>query len=289
MRMRQLKISNTVTSRESISLNKYLQEIGKLKTIDAEEEAVLCRKIQQGDQKALEKLVKANLRFVVSVAKQYQGNSIPLPDLVNEGNIGLVKAAKKFDETRGFKFISFAVWWIRQEIIQSIAQQAQVIRLPLNKTVLLGKIRKASSILEQQLCRQPSPWELSEKLNIPLEDIEDALDIGTRPVSLDAPVGEEEDAGTMADIIENREVNPTDEAMNHGDSLRTEISRRLKMLTDREKETICSFFGIGEKPMSLDDIARKLDLTTERVRQIKEKALEKLKASCNFQALRDFL
>lgn len=289
MSMRQLNISKTVTTRESISLNKYLQEIGKLKTIDSEEEAALCRKIREGDPKALEKLVMANLRFVVSVAKQYQGNGIPLPDLVNEGNIGLVKAAKRFDETRGFKFISFAVWWIRQEIIQSIAQQAQVIRLPLHKTVLLGKIRKASSALEQQLCRQPSSWEISEKLDIPQEDIEDALGIGKRPLSLDAPLGEDEDAGTMADTIENIEVNRADADMNHAESLRTEICRRLNMLTGRQKETICSFFGIGERSMSLDDIARKLDLTTERVRQIKEKALEKLRASCNFQALRDFL
>ena len=289
MSLRQLKITNTVTTRDSISLNKYLQEIGKVKMISPGEEAELCRQIHEGNQPALEKLVKANLRFVVSVAKQYQGNGIPLADLVNEGNIGLVKAARKFDETRGFRFISFAVWWIRQEIVQSIARQAKVIRLPLNKSVLLSKIRKASAELEQQLQRQPDAEEIAEWLDIPLTDVKDALGIASTTLSLDAPLGEEEENGSLGDMIAQEGEQETDERLVHGDSLKTEISRRLNMLTDRQKETICCFFGIGRASMSLDDIASQFHLTTERVRQIKEKALEKLKASCNFYALREFL
>lgn len=289
MSLRQLKITNSVTARDSISLNKYLQEIGKIKMISPDEETALCSRVREGDRCALEKLVKANLRFVVSVAKQYQGNGIPLADLVNEGNIGLVKAARKFDETRGFRFISFAVWWIRQEIVQSVARQAQVIRLPLNKSVLISKIRKASLTLEQELQRQADPEEIAEFLNINVEDVRDAMGIVERTLSLDAPLGEDDDNSCLADMIADNGTADADESLVHGDSLKTEIIRRLNMLNDRQKETICCFFGIGGKSMTLEDIATRFQLTTERVRQIKEKALEKLKASCNFKVLKEYL
>lgn len=289
MSLRQLKITNTVTARDSISLNKYLQEIGRIPMISPDEETRICREVRGGNCRALEKLIRANLRFVVSVAKQYQGHGIPLPDLVNEGNIGLVKAARKFDETRGFRFISFAVWWIRQEIVQSIASQSKVIRLPLNKSLLIGKIRKASLLMEQQLQRQADPGEIAEFLDIPEDDIREAMGIVDSTLSLDAPFGGEEENSCLAEMIADFGAPETDNSLVQADSLKTEIARRLNLLNDRQKETICCFFGIGGRPMTLEDIASRFQLTTERVRQIKEKALEKLKASCNFRVLKEYL
>jgi RNA polymerase primary sigma factor len=277
--MRQLKITKSITNRESQSLEKYLQEIGKVELISPEEEVKLATLIKQGDQMALDRLTKANLRFVVSVAKQYQNQGLSLPDLINEGNLGLIKAAQRFDETRGFKFISYAVWWIRQSILQSLAEQSRIVRLPLNKVGLTNRIQKAYSLLEQQFEREPSPEELAEVLQMDLEEVSATLGLSARHVSMDTPMSEGEDS-TLLDVLENPNAEKTDADLDHKESLIIEIDRSLKTLTERQKEVICFFFGIGvDHPMSLEDIGEKFNLTRERVRQIKDKAITKLRAS----------
>lgn len=287
--MRQLKISKSFTTRESISLVKYMQDIGKEKIISPDEEVFLCQQIKLGNRFAFDKLIKANLRFVVSVAKQYQGQGLSLCDLANEGNIGLIRAARKFDESRGFKFISFAVWWIRQEIVRAISQQAKMVRVPINRTLLRNKIRKTSSALEQQLERTPTEEELAEALKIPLEEISEIMNESQNHISLDSPADKENEEGSMLDTLADPNEIKADTGLQQA-SLKKEISRHLTILNERQKETICYFFGInGERALSLEDIARKFELTTERVRQIKDKALMKLKAKCNFQTLRTFL
>jgi RNA polymerase primary sigma factor len=287
--MRQLKITKSITNRESQSLEKYLQEIGKVELISPEEEVKLAARIKQGDQRALDRLTKANLRFVVSVAKQYQNQGLSLPDLINEGNVGLIKAAQRFDETRGFKFISYAVWWIRQSILQALAEQSRIVRLPLNKVGLTNRIQKAYSQLEQQYEREPSAEELAEVLEMDLEEVASTLGINARHVSMDSPLAEGEE-NTLIDVLENPNADKTDGELMHKESLKTEIDRSLKMLTERQKEVICFFFGIGvDHPMSLEDIGEKFCLTRERVRQIKDKAITKLKASNRCQLLRTYL
>lgn len=287
--MRQLKITKSITNRESASLEKYLQEIGRVPLISAEEEVYLMSRIKQGDKVALDKLVKANLRFVVSVAKQYQGQGLSLPDLINEGNIGLIKSVERFDDTRGFKFISFAVWWIRQSIIKAIADHARLVRLPLNKVVLNGRIHKASAILEQELGRAPSVEELAELLEMDPSDVAAQLDMKDHHVSLDTPFSEDED-GSLLDTLENSNAEKTDRKLHHAESLKMEIERSLQTLPERHKKMICYFFGIGvDYPLSLEDISNRFDITPERVRQIKDKAISKLRASQNFNQLRTFL
>jgi len=287
--MRQLKITKSITNRESQSLEKYLQEIGKVELITPEEEVKLATLIKQGDQKALDRLTKANLRFVVSVAKQYQNQGLSLPDLINEGNLGLIKAAQIFDETRGFKFISYAVWWIRQSILQALAEQSRIVRLPLNKVGLTNRIQKAYSALEQQFEREPSAEELAEVLEMDLEEVSATLGINARHVSMDTPLSEGED-NTLLDVLENPNAEKTDAELDHKESLKTEIDRSLKTLTERQKEVICYFFGIGvDHPMSLEDIGEKFNLTRERVRQIKDKAITKLKTSTRTKLLRTYL
>lgn len=287
--MRQLKITKSITNRESQSLEKYLQEIGKVELISPQEEVKLAILIKQGDQKALDRLTKANLRFVVSVAKQYQNQGLSLPDLINEGNLGLIKAAQRFDETRGFKFISYAVWWIRQSILQSLAEQSRIVRLPLNKVGLTNRIQKAYSMLEQQFEREPSAEELAEVLDMDIEEVTATLGINGRHVSMDSPLSDGEE-NTLMDVLENTNADKTDGALVHTESLKTEIDRSLKTLTERQKEVICFFFGIGvDHPMSLEDIGERFSLTRERVRQIKDKAITKLKASNRCQLLRTYL
>ena len=287
--MRQLKITKSITNRESQSLEKYLQEIGKVELITPEEEVKLATLIKQGDQRALDRLTKANLRFVVSVAKQYQNQGLSLPDLINEGNLGLIKAAQRFDETRGFKFISYAVWWIRQSILQALAEQSRIVRLPLNKVGLTNRIQKAFSALEQQFEREPSAEELAEVLEMDLEEVAATLGINARHVSVDTPLSEGED-NTLLDVLENPNAEKTDANLDHKESLKTEIDRSLKTLTERQKEVICYFFGIGvDHPMSLEDIGEKFNLTRERVRQIKDKAITKLKTSTRTKLLRTYL
>jgi RNA polymerase primary sigma factor len=289
MSMRQLKISKSITTRESASLEKYLQEIGKVTILTPQEEADLTRLIKQGDKLALDHLTRANLRFVVSVAKQYQGQGVPLVDLINEGNMGLIKAAERFDDTRGFKFISFAVWWIRQSILQSLADNARLVRIPMNKVTLGSRIRKTQSLLEQKLERQPSTEELAEAMNINVEEMEYSLGHGDKHVSLDAPTMEDGE-GSLLDVMENTNTKEADADMLYGESLSKEISRTLKGLPEKQRQTLCYFFGIGvERPLSLEDIARKFDLTTERVRQIKDKAISQLRTTQNFDLLRGFL
>lgn len=289
MSMRQLKITKSITNRESQSLEKYLQEIGKVELISPEEEVRLATQIKQGCQKSLDRLTKANLRFVVSVAKQYQNQGLSLPDLINEGNLGLIKAAQRFDETRGFKFISYAVWWIRQSILQALAEQSRIVRLPLNKVGLTNRIQKAFSTLEQQFEREPSAEELAEMLNMDLEEVSATLGINARHVSVDTPLSEGED-NTLLDVLENPNAEKTDAELDHNQSLKTEIDRSLKTLTERQKEVICYFFGIGvDHPMSLEDIGEKFNLTRERVRQIKDKAITKLKTSNRTKLLRTYL
>jgi len=289
MRMRQLKITQSITSRDSQSLEKYLQEIGKVELISHEEEVQLMTRIKKGDKMAHDRLVKANLRFVVSVAKQYQGQGLPLSDLINEGNIGLIKSVDRFDVTRGFKFISFAVWWIRQSILQAITSNARMIRLPLNKVFLHNQIRNAHVLLEQKLGRAPSVEEIAEQLKMNPSDIADSLASSNSHVSLDVPLSDGEDA-TLLDTLENKNVQRTDTLVNYTESLKTEISRSMQMLTDRQRETICCFFGIGlDRPMSLEDIGKKFDVTTERVRQIKDKAITKLRTAKTFDLLRNYL
>ncbi len=289
MSMRQLKITKSITNRESQSLEKYLQEIGKVDLITPEEEVQLAIRIKQGDQRALEKLTKANLRFVVSVAKQYQNQGLSLSDLINEGNLGLIKAAQRFDETRGFKFISYAVWWIRQSILQALAEQSRIVRLPLNKVGLSNKISKAYSQLEQEYEREPSTEELAELLDIGTEEIETTLGVAARHVSVDAPFVDSED-NTLLDVLENPNSDSADSELEHYDSLRCEIERSLSTLTDRQRDVIKLYFGIGvEHPMSLEDIGEKFSLTRERVRQIKDKAITKLRTATRCQLLKSYL
>ncbi|MBL7739852.1 MAG: RNA polymerase sigma factor RpoD/SigA [Chitinophagaceae bacterium] len=287
--MRQLKITKSITNRESQSLEKYLQEIGKVELITPEEEVKLATLIKQGDQRALDRLTKANLRFVVSVAKQYQNQGLSLPDLINEGNLGLIKAAQRFDETRGFKFISYAVWWIRQSILQALAEQSRIVRLPLNKVGLTNRVQKAFSQLEQEFEREPSAEELAEMLNMDLEEVSATLNISSRHVSMDTPLSEGED-NTLLDVLENPNADRTDNELDHKESLKTEIDRSLKTLTERQKEVICYFFGIGvDHPMSLEDIGERFNLTRERVRQIKDKAITKLRTTNRCKLLRTYL
>jgi RNA polymerase primary sigma factor len=287
--MRQLKITKSITNRESQSLEKYLQEIGKVELISPEEEVKLAGLIKQGNQAALDKLTKANLRFVVSVAKQYQNQGLSLPDLINEGNLGLIKAAQRFDETRGFKFISYAVWWIRQSILQALAEQSRIVRLPLNKVGLTNKIQKAFSLLEQEFEREPSPEELAELLELETEEVSATLGIAARHVSMDSPMSEGED-NTLIDVLENHNAERAETNIEHKESLKQEIERSMKMLTERQKEVICYFFGLGvDHPMSLEDIGDKFNLTRERVRQIKDKAITKLRTNSRSKALRGYL
>jgi len=289
MSMRQLKITKSITNRESQSLEKYLQEIGKVELISPEEEVKLARQIKLGDQKSLDRLTKANLRFVVSVAKQYQNQGLSLPDLINEGNLGLIKAAQRFDETRGFKFISYAVWWIRQSILQSLAEQARIVRLPLNKVGLTNRVQKAYSQLEQEFEREPSAEELAEVLQMDLDEVTATLSISTRHVSMDTPLSEGEE-GTLLDVLENTNSERTDAELDHRQSLKQEIDRSMKALTERQKEVICYFFGIGvDHPMSLEDIGERFNLTRERVRQIKDKAITKLRTTNRSKHLRTYL
>ena len=289
MSMRQLKISKSITNRESQSLEKYLQEIGKVDMISPQEEVQLSIRIRLGDQKSLDRLVKANLRFVVSVAKQYQNQGLTLPDLINEGNLGLIKAAMRFDETRGFKFISYAVWWIRQSILQSLAEQSRIVRLPLNKVGLANKITKAFQRLEQEYEREPSIEELATILDISLNEVSDTMCAGIRHISIDSPLSEGED-GSLIDLMTNPNAEKADKEVEHTESLRSEIQRILKTLTDRQKVVLCYFFGIGvDNPLSLEDIGSRFNLTRERVRQIKDKALTKLRGTSRCKHLKVYL
>lgn len=286
--MRQLKITKQVTNRETASLDKYLQEIGKVDLITAEEEVELARKIKQGDRLALEKLTKANLRFVVSVSKQYQNQGLTLPDLINEGNLGLIKAAQRFDETRGFKFISYAVWWIRQSILQALAEQSRIVRLPLNRVGSLNKISRTFSQLEQKYEREPTTEELAEVLDLSINEVSDTMKVSGRHVSVDAPFVQGEE-NSLLDVLENNsEEKPDDELMN--DSLRTEIQRSLTALTEREADVISLYFGLnGKHPLTLEEIGARFQLTRERVRQIKEKAIKKLRHSSRSDTLKPYL
>jgi RNA polymerase primary sigma factor len=289
MSMRQLKITKSITNRESQSLEKYLQEIGKVELISPEEEVKLAILIKKGDQAALEKLTKANLRFVVSVAKQYQNQGLTLPDLINEGNLGLIKAAQRFDESRGFKFISYAVWWIRQSILQALAEQSRIVRLPLNKVGLTNRISKAYSQLEQEFEREPTPEELAFLLDIDTEEVAATLGVAARHVSMDQPLFDGEE-GTLIDVLENHNATSTDNELAVNASLKTEIERSLSTLTDRQKEVILFFFGIGiDHPLSLEDIGERFNLTRERVRQIKDKAITKLRSTSRCKLLRGYL
>ncbi|MBK7888132.1 MAG: RNA polymerase sigma factor RpoD/SigA [Bacteroidetes bacterium] len=286
--MRQLKISKSITNRESASLEKYLAEIGKEPMITSEEEVRLARLIRDGDSTALDKMTRANLRFVVSVAKQYQSQGLSLPDLINEGNLGLIKAAKRFDETKGFKFISYAVWWIRQSILQAIAEQARIVRLPLNQVGSLSRISKAFSKLEQEFEREPSYEEIAILTDLPIDKITDALRISGRHVSMDAPFVQGEE-NTLLDVIENTE-SPRADIQLINDSLRKEIDRSLSTLSEREREVLILFFGIGlGHGLTLEEIGSKFDLTRERVRQIKEKALRRLRHKNKSKILKSYL
>jgi len=288
--MRQLKIAKQVTNRETASLDKYLQEIGRVDLISPEEEVELARKIRAGDKAALERLTKANLRFVVSVSKQYQNQGLALPDLINEGNVGLIKAAERFDETRGFKFISYAVWWIRQSILQALAEQARIVRLPLNKIGSINKINKAYSELEQKFERPPSAEELAEFIGCTTEEIKQSLSHNGRHVSMDAPLVEgDESSSSMYDVLANDSL-PGPESNLVVESLRKDIERSLTALTQRESDVVRLFYGLeGRSPMSLDEIGVRFDLTRERVRQIKEKAIRRLKHSSKNRILRSYL
>jgi RNA polymerase primary sigma factor len=287
--MRQLKITKSITNRESQSLEKYLQEIGKVDLLTPEEEVDLAKRIKKGDEEALEKLTKANLRFVVSVAKQYQNQGLSLSDLINEGNLGLIKAAQRFDETRGFKFISYAVWWIRQSILQALAEQSRIVRLPLNKVGSLNKINRAFSELEQEFEREPSADELADQLEISSDEVETTLSVASRHVSMDAPFVEGED-NSLLDVLENEKTPDTDEELNYTQSLRQEIERSLGSLTERQCDVIKLYYGIGVKhPMSLEDIGDKFGLTRERVRQIKDKAINKLRTANRSKLLKHYL
>lgn len=286
--MRQLKITRSITNRESASLEKYLADISKEPMITAEEEARLARLIKSGDQQALDKLTKANLRFVVSVAKQYQNQGLSLPDLINEGNLGLIKAAKRFDETRGFKFISYAVWWIRQSILQAIAEQARIVRLPMNQIGSLSRITKAFSKLEQEFEREPTPDEVAAVTDMPLDKVSDALKVSLKHVSVDAPFAQGEDS-TLLDVMESTDTPRTDMNLIN-ESLKKEVERSLHGLSEREREVLILFFGIGDnQPYTLEEIGMKFNLTRERVRQIKEKALRRLRGRNFNLVLKAFL
>ena len=285
--MRKLKITKSITNRESASLDKYLQEIGREDLITVEEEVELAQRIRKGDRIALEKLTRANLRFVVSVAKQYQNQGLSLPDLINEGNLGLIKAAEKFDETRGFKFISYAVWWIRQSILQALAEQSRIVRLPLNQVGSLNKISKVFAKFEQENERRPSPEELADELEMPIDKISDTLKVSGRHISVDAPFVEGED-NSLLDVLVNDDSPMADRSLVN-ESLSKEIDRALSTLTEREKEIIQMFFGINTQEMTLEEIGDKFGLTRERVRQIKEKAIRRLRTNSRSKLLKSYL
>lgn len=285
--MRQLKITKSITNRESAALEKYLQEIGHEELLSVEEEVELAQRIKKGDRKALEKLTKANLRFVVSVAKQYQNQGLSLPDLINEGNLGLIKAAERFDETRGFKFISFAVWWIRQSILQALAEQSRIVRLPLNQVGSVNKINKALSKFEQENERRPSIDEIAEEVNLPHEKIESAMKINGRHVSVDAPFSDSDDS-SLLDIIPNDDSPMADNTLVI-ESLKEEIKNTLQQLNERERKIIEAFFGIDQPEMTMAEIGTKYGLTRERVRQIKEKAIRKLRSNTKNKLLKSYL
>ncbi len=285
--MRQLKISKSITNRESASLDKYLQEIGHEELLTVEEEVELAQKIRKGDKRALEKLTKANLRFVVSVAKQYQNQGLSLPDLINEGNLGLIKAAQKFDETRGFKFISYAVWWIRQSILQAIAEQSRIIRLPLNQAGNVTKVNRELNKFEQEHERKPSVDEMADRVDLPEDKIVDAMKANNHHISMDAPFTEGED-GSLLDVMTNNDAPMADNDLEK-ESLRKEIERALDLLNDRERKVVTAFFGIGMPEMTLEEIGVKYALTRERVRQIKEKAIRRLRHSTKNKLLKSYL
>lgn len=285
--MRQLKISKSITNRESASLEKYLQEIGHQDLLTADEEVELAQQIRKGDRKALERLTKANLRFVVSVAKQYQNKGLSLPDLINEGNLGLIKAAERYDETRGFKFISYAVWWIRQSILQAIAEQSRIVRLPLNQVGSVNRIARELNKFEQENERKPSVEEMADRIDLPEEKIAEAMKINTNHVSMDAPFADGED-NSLLDVLPNTDSPSTDNVLDQ-ESLRTEIGRELDVLNDREQKVIKAFFGIGMQEMTLEEIGDKYNLTRERVRQIKEKAIRRLRYNTKSKTLKTYL
>ena len=285
--MRQLKITKSITNRESESLDKYLQEIGKEELLSGDEEVELAQRIRKGDQKALDRLTKANLRFVVSVAKQYQNQGLSLPDLINEGNMGLIKAAERFDETRGFKFISYAVWWIRQSILQALAEQSRIVRLPLNQVGSVNKINRMLSKFEQENERRPSVGEISEQIDLPEEKIDEALRAGNHHVSVDAPFSDGEDS-SLLDVLVNEDAPLVDGELLK-ESLRAEISKALQMLNERERNVIKAFYGIGQSEMTLDEIGARYGLTRERVRQIKEKAIRRLRGNTKNKILKAYL
>ncbi|MGM0531165.1 MAG: sigma-70 family RNA polymerase sigma factor [Bacteroidota bacterium] len=285
--MRQLKITKSITNRDSSSLEKYLQEVGKEELLTPDEEVELAQRIKKGDKTALEKLTRANLRFVISVAKQYQFQGLSLPDLINEGNLGLIKAAERFDETKGFKFISYAVWWIRQSILQAIAEQSRVVRLPLNKVGSINKLHKAYSKLEQENDRTPTYEELAEMVDLPKEKVEKTLQLSGKPLSMDAPFDDDED-GSLLDVMENSDAPEADGTLMN-ESLSREIERTLSVLPEKEKAVIKYFFGLGVQEMSLEEIGQKLNLTRERVRQIKEKGIRRLRHSSKNKLLKKYL
>lgn len=285
--MRQLKITKSITNRESASLDKYLQEISKEEMVSAEEEVELAQLIRKGDKKALERLTRANLRFVVSVAKQYQNQGLSLPDLINEGNLGLLKAAERFDETRGFKFISYAVWWIRQSILQAISEQSRIVRLPLNQVGSVNKINREISKFEQENERRPSVHEIADNIDLPQEKIDDAMNISGRHLSVDAPFSDEED-GSLLDVLINEDIPPTDVSL-VSESLKSEIQAALSVLNERERNVIEASYGLGMQELTLEEIGEKYGLSRERVRQIKEKAIRKLRASTQNKILKSYL
>ena len=285
--MRQLKITKSITNRESASLDKYLQEISKEEMVSAEEEVELAQLIRKGDKKALERLTRANLRFVVSVAKQYQNQGLSLPDLINEGNLGLLKAAERFDETRGFKFISYAVWWIRQSILQAISEQSRIVRLPLNQVGSVNKINREISKFEQENERRPSVHEIADNIDLPHEKIDDAMNISGRHLSVDAPFSDAED-GSLLDVLINEDIPPTDVSL-VSESLKSEIQAALSVLNERERNVVEASYGLGMQELTLEEIGEKYGLSRERVRQIKEKAIRKLRASTQNKILKSYL
>ena len=285
--MRQLKISKSITNRESASLDKYLQEIGHEELLSVDEEVELAQKIKKGDRRALERLTRANLRFVVSVAKQYQNQGLSLPDLINEGNVGLIKAAEKFDETRGFKFISYAVWWIRQSILQAIAEQSRIVRLPLNQAGSVNKINRELNKFEQEHERRPSVDEIADRIDLPEDKIEEAMKVNNRHVSMDAPFVDGED-NSLLDVLADNDMPMADKALVQ-ESLRKEIDRAIELLNDREQKVVRAFFGIGSPEMTLEEIGEKYNLTRERVRQIKEKAIRRLRHNTKNKLLKTYL
>ena len=285
--MRQLKISKSITNRESASLDKYLQEIGHEELLSVDEEVELAQKIKKGDRRALERLTRANLRFVVSVAKQYQNQGLSLPDLINEGNVGLIKAAEKFDETRGFKFISYAVWWIRQSILQAIAEQSRIVRLPLNQVGSVNKINRELNKFEQEHERRPSVNEIADRIDLPEDKIEEAMKANNRHVSMDAPFVDGED-NSLLDVLADNDMPMADKALVQ-ESLRKEVDRAIELLNDREQKVVRAFFGIGSPEMTLEEIGEKYNLTRERVRQIKEKAIRRLRHNTKNKLLKTYL